>query len=199
MKILTISDHIEPTLYKDYNPALFQDIDLILSCGDLPPEYLSFISSRINSPLYYVKGNHDIRYDEKPPEGCIDINLRLICFKNLKIIGFEGSRWYNGNKNQYTDFQMKMKIFKIIPRVWWSKGVDIIISHAPPRYVGDAEDLCHRGFKSFHHLFNLFSPKYFIHGHIHAHFKNPSDRIRIVKNTRVINTVGHFLLEIDEK
>lgn len=199
MKILTISDYIEPKLYKEFDPEIFKSIDLILSCGDLPPEYLSFISSRINAPLYYIKGNHDIRYNEKPPNGCDNIDSRLIRFKKLRILGLEGSRWYNGNPIQYTDAEMKKKIMKIWPKLWWWKGVDIIITHAPPRYIGDAEDLCHRGFKSFHRLIDRFSPKYFIHGHIHAHFNDPSERIRIVKRTRVINTVGYYILEINEK
>ena len=199
MKILTISDYIEPKLYKEFDPEIFNSIELILSCGDLPPEYLSFVSSRINSPLYYIKGNHDIRYNEKPPNGCDNIDSRLIRFKNLRILGLEGSRWYNGNPIQYTDAEMKKKIMKIWPKLWWWKGVDIIITHAPPRYIGDAEDLCHRGFKSFHRLIDRFSPKYFIHGHIHAHFNDPSERIRIIRQTRVINTVGHYILEINEK
>jgi len=199
MKILTISDIIESCLYENFNIELFKAVDIILSCGDLPPEYLSFISSRLNAPLYYVKGNHDIRYTGKSPNGCIDIDSRLIRFKNLKILGFEGSRWYNGNPIQYTESQMKKKIIKMWPTLWWSRGVDIVITHAPPRHVGDAEDLCHRGFKSFHHLIDRFSPQYFIHGHIHAQFNEPSERIQIIKKTRVINTVGHFLLEINEK
>lgn len=199
MKILTVSDFIESCLYKDFDSELFKDIEVILSCGDLPPEYLSFISYRINAPLYYVKGNHDIRYIDKAPNGCIDIDSKLIRFKKLKIAGFEGSRWYNGNPIQYTESQMKKKIMKMWPRLWWNRGVDIVITHAPPRYIGDAEDPCHRGFKSFHPLIDRFSPQYFIHGHIHARFNKPSERIRIVKNTRVINTVGYFILEIDEK
>lgn len=199
MKILTVSDTIDPVLYNQFKPELFRGIDLILSCGDLQPEYLSFLSSRIDAPLYYVKGNHDIRYFESPPKNCNNIDSQLIRFKNLRILGLEGSRWYNGNPIQYTDAQMKKKIRKILPKLWWWRGVDIIITHAPPRYIGDAEDLCHRGFRSFHHLIDRFSPRYFIHGHIHANFKDPSERIRIVKNTRVINTVGYFLLEIHEK
>lgn len=199
MKILAVSDFIEPILYNQFQPELFKGIDLILSCGDLQPEYLSFLSSRIDAPLYYVKGNHDLRYAESPPRNCNNIDSRLIRFKHLRILGLEGSRWYNGNPIQYTDAQMRKKIRKVLPKLWWWRGVDIIITHAPPRYIGDAEDLCHRGFRSFHHLIDRFSPRYFIHGHIHAHFKDPSERIRIVKNTRVINTVGHFLLEIHEK
>ena len=199
MKILSVSDYIDPILYNNFNTELFKDIDLILSCGDVQPEYLSFISSRIDAPLYYVKGNHDIRYSESPPSNCYNIDSQLIRFQNIRILGLEGSRWYNGNPIQYTDAQMKKKIIKIWPRLWWWRGVDIIITHAPPRFVGDAEDLCHRGFRSFHHLIDRFSPKYLIHGHIHAHFDDPSERIRIVKNTQVINTVGHFLLEINEK
>jgi Icc-related predicted phosphoesterase len=122
-----------------------------------------------------------------------------VTFRGLKILGFEGSRWYNGGINQYTDNQMKMRVFKMFPRIWWHSGVDIVISHAPPRYIGDAEDLCHRGFKSFHYLINHIQPRYFIHGHIHALFNNTAERIRIVKHTQVINAVGHYFLEIHEK
>ncbi len=68
MKILTVSDRVEPILNDSFDTKRFFGIDLILSCGDLPPEYLTLISNRVQAPLYFVKGNHDIRYDLKPPE-----------------------------------------------------------------------------------------------------------------------------------
>ena len=67
MRILSVSDYVVSALYDNFEVERFPKIDLILSCGDLPPEYLSNLYTSFNVPLYYVCGNHDIRYDSKPP------------------------------------------------------------------------------------------------------------------------------------
>lgn len=107
MKILSVSDYVVSTLYDNFDAERFPKIDLILSCGDLPPEYLSYFLTSFNVPVYYVRGNHDIRYDSKFPGGCIDLNARLIRFRGINILGLEGSRWYNGGPHQYTENEMK--------------------------------------------------------------------------------------------
>jgi len=197
IKILTVSDRVEPDLQKNPPADQFADTDLILACGDLPPEYLIQLTSTLNSPLFYVKGNHDIRYKQKPLAGCIDIHAKIVNHLGVKIMGLGGSRWYNGGPNQYTERQMKGTIQKLRMRLWRNKGVDIVISHAPPRHVHDAEDRCHRGFKSFHPLISRHAPEYFIHGHIHTHFEDPTQRISTLDRTKVINSYGYFLFEID--
>jgi Icc-related predicted phosphoesterase len=166
MRVLTVSDRVEPVLYDRFDPERFEGLDLILACGDLPPEYLSFMSGKFNVPLYFVRGNHDLRYGPKPPHGCINLGDTLIQFQGKNILGLEGSRWYNGGPYQYTEREMHWKIQRLRPRIWWKGGVDIIITHAPPRHIHDAEDRCHRGFKSFRWLLDKYSPLYFIHGHI---------------------------------
>lgn len=196
MKILTISDFIDARLAYGADFSRFLKIDLILSCGDLAPEYLAFIKDRLNAPLYYVRGNHDIRYEASPPRGCRDIDGRVIRFGGLRILGLEGSRWYNGKPIQYTDDRMRRKIRKLGLKLWWRGGIDIVISHAPPRGVHDAEDLCHRGFRSFLPVIRRYSPAYWIHGHIHKHFDEPAQRVTRYLNTRVINTCGYTILEI---
>ena len=92
---------------------------------------------------------------------------------------------------------MRKMILRLRPGIWWQKGVDIIITHAPPRHIHDAEDLCHRGFKSFNQLIEQCAPAYFIHGHIHAVFTDPRERIAQVNQTKVVNSYGHFFFEID--
>ena len=198
MKILSVSDRVETFLYDRYNRDNLPDIDLILSCGDLPPEYLTFLTISFNAPLFYIKGNHDIRYDSKPPEGCTNIHGKLVQYDGLNFFGLEGSRWYNGGPYQYTEKQMQKIIRGLKPGIWWQGGmVDIIITHAPLRHVHDAEDRCHRGFKSFQQLIARYAPRYFIHGHIHALFKTPHERITTINSTKVINSYGHFIFEID--
>ncbi|MBF0241105.1 MAG: metallophosphoesterase [Desulfamplus sp.] len=198
MKILSVSDVVAPALYKEFDKELFSNIDLVLSCGDLPPEYLSFILHALNVPLFYVRGNHDIRYNNKPPMGCTDIHSRIVKFNNIKIMGLGGSRWYNGGENQYTEEQMKKIVSRMKLSIWLNKGVDIVISHASPRYIHDAEDRCHRGFKVFHKVIDKYKPAYFIHGHIHKNFNSPDDRITTINTTKVINTYGYNIIEIND-
>jgi len=197
MKILTVSDRVEPMLYDHFDLKNFPGVEMILSCGDLPPEYLSFLVSAFNVPLYYVRGNHDIRYGTSPPEGCVDLNGRLAEISGLTILGLEGSRWYNGGPVQYTESQMKRRINGMRLKIWWQKGIDIVITHAPPRYIHDAEDPCHRGFKSFRTLIDRHQPAYFIHGHIHTLFTKPEQRVTMSDQTRIINTFGYHLIEVD--
>ncbi len=183
-------------LYDRFEPDLVRGVDLILACGDLPPEYLSFLRDRVNAPLYYVKGNHDIRYLEAAPVGCVDVHKRLVRVGDHRLLGLGGSRWYNGGPNQYHESEMRRVIRNLWLQLRLAGGVDIVISHAPPRYVGDREDRCHKGFTCYRRLINKYRPRWFIHGHIHARFSNVSERIIQFNSTKVLNTCGYVLFEL---
>lgn len=80
MKILCLSDSEQNDLYEgwtDDEAEKLKDVGLVLSAGDLDPEYLEFIETMLNVPLLYVRGNHDSRYDEEPPEGCVGIDDKV--------------------------------------------------------------------------------------------------------------------------
>ena len=198
MKILSVSDAVEPLLYDHFDPSRFDRFDLILACGDLPPEYLSFLVTRFNVPLYYVKGNHDIRSNGYYPGGCMDLDNKLIVHQGLRIMGLEGCHWYNGKAYQYTERQMRNKIRKLWYPLWRHKGVDIVITHAPPRHINDGEDRCHRGFECFRRLIHKYHPPYFIHGHMHFNYIADPQRITVIDQTKVVNTYGYFLFEIKD-
>jgi len=132
MKILTIADIVVPALQGDLDAGCFKGIELVLSCGDLPPEYLVSLVNTLEVPLYYVRGNHDLRYENKPLEGCVDLHSKLVRVNNLNILGFEGSRWYNNGPQQYTDSQMAAIIRRQRFTLWRKGGPDIVITHAPP-------------------------------------------------------------------
>jgi uncharacterized protein len=196
MKILSVSDYVVPALNDSFEDEHFEGVDLILACGDLPPEYLTSLRAKLDAPLYYVKGNHDIRYESSPPIGCTNLDMKIVQGGGLNILGFEGSRWYNGGPNQYAESEMRKRIWSLRPRLWWSGGIDIIITHAPPRHIHDAEDLCHKGFRSFRWFIDHYSPRYFIHGHIHKNFGDASERITTINRTKVVNTYGYYIFEI---
>ena len=87
MNIMILSDQESKLLYEYYDPERIKDIDLLISCGDLPPEYLTFFASVCHAPLVYVRGNHDNKYAYKPPEGCICVEDDIYVYKGVRIRG----------------------------------------------------------------------------------------------------------------
>ena len=61
MRILTIADTECRALWDYFRPEQLAGTDLILSCGDLDPDYLQFLVTMAGCPLLYVRGNHDER------------------------------------------------------------------------------------------------------------------------------------------
>lgn len=196
MRVLTVSDIVVSPLYPVSDRDAFGVIDLVVACGDLPPEYLGYLAHVFNVPLFFVKGNHDIRFDKNPPGGCTDLHGRIISFRGVRFLGLEGSMWYNGGPYQYNEKEMKTQLRRLRPALWWRKGVDVVVTHAPPRGIHDGEDLCHQGFACFRWLIDKYRPRHFLHGHIHAFFKDDTERTTLIDTTRVTNTYGYHVLEI---
>ena len=124
MKILLISDTEERSLWDDWTEATARnlaDVELILSAGDLKAEYLEFLVTMLNVPLVYVRGNHDGRYDERPPEGCENADgtvVEIECGRGssgqrIRILGLGGSMRYNSESpDMYTENEMAERIRK---------------------------------------------------------------------------------------
>ena len=197
MKVLCLSDEECPAFWDYYTPGKLKGYDLIISCGDLKASYLSFIVTMARCPVLYVHGNHDTGYSRKPPEGCDCIEDQLIEYNGLRILGLGGCRRYRPGDHQYTDKEMRKRIRKLRFKLWWHKGVDIVVAHAAPFGVGDDSDICHRGFEAFVDLINKYQPKYFFHGHIHMNYGHDIQRIKQVGATQVINVYERYELDID--
>ncbi len=197
MKILLVADRIHKALYDYYQPKRWENVDMVLSAGDLKSGYLQFLVTMIKgAPLFYVKGNHDYKYENDPPLGCEDIHGKIINYKGLTILGLEGSSWYNGQGIQYKERQMWWEIIKLWPRLVLASKIDIILTHNPPFGLNDGKGYAHRGFKSFKYLIDRFQPRYFIHGHQHLSYAM-RERIIEYKNTKIINAFGYYLLELE--
>ena len=91
MKILAIADTEERCLWECFRKERFEGIDLILSAGDLDPDYLEFLVTVINKPLIYVRGNHDDRYARHAPCGCICVEVTVYVYRGVRIAGLGGS------------------------------------------------------------------------------------------------------------
>ncbi len=219
MKILCISDQIDPLVYSNSIKERFADMDLVLSAGDLPLDYLDFIVSSLNKPLLFVFGNHNLKgfsrfrksYDSRIDwdrgnyfysTGATHVGSRVVKEGSLIVAGLGGSMRYNRGDNQYTNFQMNMEIIRLIPRLLFHKifhgrYLDILLTHAAPEGIHDKEDQCHRGFRGFLWFMRVFKPKYLIHGHIHL-YDLSEVRTTKYRDTLVVNAYSHFILETEE-
>lgn len=197
MKILLLADEEEKSLWDYYRPGMFDGYDLILSAGDLKGDYLTFIETMSNKPLVYVHGNHDGRYDVKPPEGCICAEDKVVTVKGIRILGLGGSAAYNGGKHQYTERQMEKRIRFLSGRIRAAGGVDIVLTHAAPQGLGDDTDYAHRGFEAFLPLMEKYRPRFLVHGHVHLAYGRCVERLHSYSATTIINACGRYEIEIE--
>lgn len=201
VKILAISDTVMPQLESAANlRRRYSDIDLVVSCGDMPPVYLEFITSVLNVPLFYVRGNHDEIYDRQPPGG-EDLHMRVVKFRGLTFTGLEGSIRYNQGKIQYTDGEMYRKVARMGPQMLVRRaqkgfGVDVLVTHSPAKGIHDAEDRPHHGFNALLRFMEWYRPRYMFHGHVHTYDRRKTvDSVYL--DTRILNINPFMVLEID--
>lgn len=196
MNILALADEESSFLWDYYDESKLKDIDLILSCGDLNPQYLSFLATFAHCPVLYVHGNHDGRYKEMPPEGCICIEDQIYNYKGVRILGLGGSMQYSPGPHQYTDRKMNGRIRKLSLSLYRHKGFDILLTHAPAFGLNDQLDPPHRGFTGFVKLLDKYEPQYMVHGHVHLSYGYNVKRVALYKNTYIINACERYVFHI---
>lgn len=190
MKILAVSDNRQPQfLNSEFLRQHYSDMAMLLSCGDMDPDYLDFIASVLSLPLYYVKGNHDHNYTPDTPGG-VNLHCRITEYKGVVLAGLEGSIRYNKSDLQYSDAQMTGNILRLMPgllarRATKGYGVDVLTAHSPPRNINDAKDYAHRGFRSFRWLIRWGSPHYLLHGHVDLYDQRIPRETQFLKTTVV--------------
>jgi calcineurin-like phosphoesterase family protein len=213
--VLAVSDEIDEALLAD--ASVVRGVDLILACGDLPLAYLGSLMNALEVPLAFVPGNHDpdlsgyrtsragltlragmpVRLPW--PEGALNADGGVVDVAGLRVAGLGGCRRYSGGPNQYTDRQQARRARALRARARWrrlrdGRGVDVLLTHAPPRGVGDGEDPPHQGFTALHGLVAAVRPAALLHGHVHPY--GAPFRPGRLGRTVVGNVTGWHLLEI---
>lgn len=201
MKILVMSDEESVLIWDKYKPALLTEADLVISAGDLKPEYLSYAVTYAHGPVLYVHGNHDERYDTKPPEGCECIEDQIYVHNGIRILGLGGSMRYRVGTHQYKEKEMERRIRRLTLKLKRYGGFDILVTHAPmANFHDDPKDLCHTGFEVFRGLLEKYRPKYFVHGHMHMNYGLRTPRLSLYQpsETVVINAHEFYSFEYDD-
>lgn len=217
-----MADTQHPALYAHFDRERWRGVDLLIGCGDLPGEYLDFLATSLGVPFLYVRGNHDTRQRGGPQGVGENIDGRLVMYKGLRILGFEGSAWYGGRGIEYTQRAMAWRVWSTFPRLLVAGRPDIVVTHAPPALrpgevtgvempamvldVGakhaahedpapGPDDPAHKGFAAFTSLIALFAPQLWLHGHAHLTYSR-ARRVHKYRDTLIANAYEYLLLDI---
>ena len=206
MKILAVSDEVVERLYSLCNTGHFNDIDMIVGCGDLPYPYLENMVTFLNIPLLYVPGNHDPQYKENDPktyaEGGTNLDLKLVRIKTFLIGGLGGSIKYRPDgTNQHTQTEAYFRAFKMIPRLLlnrlqYRRYLDVLITHSPPFGIHDDDTQAHTGLKAISWLIKFAKPRYHLHGHTHFYRRNIAASETKQRDTKITNVHPYKVLDI---
>ena len=199
MRILTIADEPNEYLWSSEVREALDGVDMIISCGDLPAEYLDYLATFTAAPVFYIHGNHDKSYVDNPPTGCTCIDDKLVTYKGIRLLGLGGSiRYNNDSPFQYTQKQMRRRARRLALSIRLHKGFDILITHSGAFGLGDGDDRAHVGFEVFIELIDKWRPAVFIHGHSHLNYSTKNKRLTYRNQTQVINAYEKYYLDINE-
>ncbi|WP_214364350.1 metallophosphoesterase [Pseudonocardia sp. H11422] len=214
VRALAVSDEEVAGLRTDAARQL--GVDLVIAAGDLPFDYLAELSDRVDRPGVLVPGNHDADLsgftrrdglwlraghpcDWPGPAGFEDADGRVVDVAGVRVAGLGGSVRYRPGPNQWTQRRQARRARRLVRaarrlRRRDGRGVDVLLTHAPPRHCGDREDGPHHGFECLHDVVAALQPRLLVHGHIHPYGEQVPDRF--LGRTRVVNVVGRRIVEV---
>ncbi|ASO18556.1 calcineurin-like phosphoesterase family protein [Actinoalloteichus hoggarensis] len=214
VRVLAVADEVVERFWSTDLRGL--GAELILGAGDLPFDYLAYLGDRLEVPCVFVPGNHDrdlTGYRRRRglwlragmpvvwpgPPGAVNADGRVVDVAGLRIAGLGGSIRYRPGPNQWTEREQasrgrRLSRLAALRRLRDGGGVDVLLTHAPPRDCGDREDPPHRGFRSLHTTVRRLRPRLLVHGHIHPFGEPVPDRE--LHGTRVVNAVGCRILDV---
>ena len=194
MRILVLADEPVQRLWSEYGRDTLRETGLILSCGDLPSSYLSYLTCFSSAPVVYVHGNHDRSYEKRPPEGCINAEGHVVMVRGIRILGLGGSmRYQPDHPCMFSEEEMANRIRRLRRELRGTGGFDLLLTHSPIAGLGDQTDLPHRGFECFKPLLSQYRPRVMFHGHVHqAYSASKFVREREWDGIPVINACGSY-------
>lgn len=215
VRILAVADEVAESLFSQR--LLSIRADLVLGAGDLPWGYLEFICSMIDAPMLFVPGNHDPEVpSSRPsrtglhlvagmptadprPHGARNIDLDVVDVAGLRIAGLGGCVRYRPGPNMYTQREYVKLGTELVRKARRLRRrepgpVDILLTHAPPRGLGDEEDRPHHGIAALHDVIAELQPRWHLHGHIHPYGQKMPDRS--LGATTVRNVIPYRVMKI---
>jgi hypothetical protein len=195
--ILAASDEPDPALdFADNRHALGR-IDLVLGCGDLPPDQLAFLTEAFVAPLVYVRGNHDRGgpwVSHHAPVAAAGIDERSLAGVALLALPWPAGDRGPARRDEASAWRQVVTTLNrrlLFPsrRSW------LVVSHVPPRGIGDTPtDPYHVGFAAYRTVLERLAPRLWLHGHT---ARSASAAWQLEHGpTTLINVTGSVLIEL---
>jgi uncharacterized protein len=206
LRILALADEVEPTLESPESRAQLEPVELIVGCGDLPVDYLRFVTDTFNAPLLYVRGNHDVggawatgeatalHLPDPLPDG-IPIEE-----SGLTVVGFSGVPWHGGSGLQKGEPFFWRHSFGAWLRTHLLRPGRhrplLVVTHTAPRGINDGPDRVHRGPAGLRWLAESLRPPLWLHGHTTLVVRRTEARSVLRHGTLFYNCAGAVLVEL---
>ena len=202
MKILAVSDEVVGWIYSPTLAERCADVDMVISCGDLPISYLDYIASTLNRPCFYVRGNHDHKEisehgpEKTAAEGWINLDGATHRERGLTLAGLEGCLRYRPNAAaQFSQHEQRLRAYWLGVKMLFARP-DIFVAHAPPLGIHNGPDLAHTGFSAYNWVIETYRPRLFLHGHQHRNYNPTQVGETVVGATLVVNVHPYRILEL---
>jgi hypothetical protein len=201
IRLLAASDEPDLTLEHAINRDQLGHIDAVIGCGDLEPDYLGFLGDAFHAPITYVRGNHDRGGAWARPESVPTptVSGRVVDVNGITVVPLE---WPGLGQDhaQRDELRAWLDVLRAEAGLY-RRGVRgnatpvLVVSHAPPRGVGDAvTDPYHLGYAGYRWLLERRRPPLWLHGHTNpASVKDWRDSFG---STLVANVTGSTLVEL---
>ena len=198
IRILAVSDQFDHALEDDRSRRAVGPIDLIIGCGDLDCDDLSFLADGFNAPIVYVLGNHDASARwEACSAYCPDAITTTAAYyeAGLAIVGltWPGRRGPGAPRSELGAWSQALRL--ALRRLGRAEPL-ILISHVPPLGAGDIASPAgyHRGFRGYSWLMRRLRPPLWLHGH--TPLAAMSDWHIQKGPTMLVNVTGAVVIEI---
>jgi Icc-related predicted phosphoesterase len=204
MKFLCVAEHIDSYVFRKSIKERFLDIDAVLCAGDVPLEYIDFLASSLEKPVFCVRGNHHFYAETRQTPKAVAVDFRclrpVVAGKTLLIAGASGSFRYNDNPSQYTDAQMFLRLLALVPalivnKLRYGRFLDVFLTHVPPAGINDFDEPAFKGFPCYKSFIQKYKPRFLVHGHIHL-YNEKDPRVTTHGETTVVNACGHYVIEL---
>jgi Icc-related predicted phosphoesterase len=212
IRLLALADEVDPALDAAVSREQLKPVELIVGCGDLPVDYLRFVTDTFNAPLLYVRGNHDVggawssgeatgvHLPDPLPDG------RPVTEGGLVVVGFNGVPWHGGSGLQRGElFYWRRSLAAWLsvrlrsPRGPGGRGQGrplLVVTHTAPRGINDGPDRVHRGPAALRWLAGALRPALWLHGHTTLVVRRLEARSIERGGTLFYNCAGAVLVEL---
>ena len=197
IRLLAVSDQMDAALGDERSRHAVGPIDLIVGCGDLDCDDLTFLADGFNAPLVYVLGNHDTDARWQACRTYCPDEVRSTASHHEAGLSLAGLTWpgRRGPRAHRSERGAWNQALRLAVRRLGRAEPVIVFSHVPPRAAGDIQSTgYHRGFRGYSWLMRRLRPPLWLHGHTPLaattewHIQRGS--------TMLVNVTGAVVIEI---